>query len=168
MKDEGYSTHALGKWDVGYIAESCTGLLTQGGQGGPPAPVSYKLSIESHAISWKLPTGAPRRWLADRGRYLPRSGSAMDALADALQLLGVGHGCLLLQGGLPQLNKCEGRQVGPEVGPTSAFYTCTPTGMHGPACIFWANLTPFSLQRDSVHRAARAGDRCRRPRWCVL
>jgi hypothetical protein len=73
LKDEGYSTHALGKWDVGYIAESCTGLLTQGGQGGPPAPVSYKLSIESHAISWKLPTGAPRRWLADRGRYLPRS-----------------------------------------------------------------------------------------------
>ena len=28
-----------------------------------------------------------------------------------------------------------------------AFYSCTPTGMHGPVCIFWGNLTPFSLQR---------------------
>jgi hypothetical protein len=38
------------------------------------------------------------------------------------------------------------RQVGLEVGPTSAFYRCIPTGMHGPTCIFWANLTPFSLK----------------------
>ena len=37
-------------------------------------------------------------------------------------------------------------QVGPEVGPTSAFYGCIPFGMHGPTCIFWANLTPFSLK----------------------
>jgi hypothetical protein len=35
--------------------------------------------------------------------------------------------------------------VGPEVGPTSAFSSCIPTGMHGPTCIFWANLTFFSL-----------------------
>jgi hypothetical protein len=31
------------------------------------------------------------------------------------------------------------------LGPTSAFYSCVPTGMHKPACHFWANLTPFSL-----------------------
>ena len=33
----------------------------------------------------------------------------------------------------------------PEVGPTAAFYRCITTGMHGPTCIYWANLTPFSL-----------------------
>ena len=38
------------------------------------------------------------------------------------------------------------RQVGPEVGPTSASYSCIITGMHGSTCIFWANLIPFSLQ----------------------
>jgi hypothetical protein len=31
--------------------------------------------------------------------------------------------------------------------PTSAFYSCIPTRMHGPTCIFWANLRPFSLER---------------------
>jgi hypothetical protein len=40
------------------------------------------------------------------------------------------------------VRKC---QVGPEVGPTSASYSCVPTGVHGPACVFWANLKPFSL-----------------------
>jgi hypothetical protein len=31
---------------------------------------------------------------------------------------------------------------------TSALYSCIiiPTGMHGPACIFWADLTPVSPQ----------------------
>ena len=38
------------------------------------------------------------------------------------------------------------RKVGPEVGPPSAFYRCVPTGMHGPTCVFWADLTAFSLQ----------------------
>jgi hypothetical protein len=28
----------------------------------------------------------------------------------------------------------------------SAYYRCTPTGMYGQTCIFWANLTPSSLQ----------------------
>ena len=35
--------------------------------------------------------------------------------------------------------------------PTSALYSCIPTGMHGPTSIFWANLTPFlpfTLQVD--------------------
>ena len=32
----------------------------------------------------------------------------------------------------------------------AAFSSCIPTGMHGPTCIFWANLTPFSLQGPSV------------------
>jgi hypothetical protein len=27
-------------------------------------------------------------------------------------------------------------------------YSCMLTGMHGPTCIFWANLTPFSLQPE--------------------
>jgi hypothetical protein len=39
-----------------------------------------------------------------------------------------------------------GPQVGPEVGPTSALYSGVLTRMHGPTCIFWRNLTPFSLQ----------------------
>jgi hypothetical protein len=39
----------------------------------------------------------------------------------------------------------ERDQVGPAVGPTSAFSSCIPTGMRGPTRIFWANLTPFSL-----------------------
>ena len=34
-------------------------------------------------------------------------------------------------------------QVGPEVGPTSAFYSHIPTGMRGPTCIVWADLTPL-------------------------
>ena len=36
-------------------------------------------------------------------------------------------------------------QVVPEVGPTSTFYRCITTGMHGPTSIFWANLTPVLL-----------------------
>jgi hypothetical protein len=28
---------------------------------------------------------------------------------------------------------------------------CIPTGMHGPTCIFWANLTHFSLKRGNFH-----------------
>ena len=38
-----------------------------------------------------------------------------------------------------------------KVGPTYAFYSCIPTGMHGPTCIFWANLTPFSRKVQYVH-----------------
>ena len=40
----------------------------------------------------------------------------------------------------------------------SSLSRCVFTGMHGPTCIFWANLTPFSLQLQSgdifrsVHR----------------
>ena len=33
----------------------------------------------------------------------------------------------------------------PEVGPTSAFYSCSLTGIHGPTGIFRANLTSVSL-----------------------
>jgi hypothetical protein len=32
-----------------------------------------------------------------------------------------------------------------KLGETSVFSSCIPAGMHGPTCIFWANLTPFSL-----------------------
>jgi hypothetical protein len=35
----------------------------------------------------------------------------------------------------------------PEAGPTPAFCRFTPTGMRGPACVFWAGLTPCSAQR---------------------
>jgi hypothetical protein len=48
----------------------------------------------------------------------------------------------------PDADRCERRQVDPEVGPTSAFYSCIPTGMHGPNYILWANLTTFSPQLD--------------------
>jgi hypothetical protein len=27
------------------------------------------------------------------------------------------------------------------------LYHCISTGLHGPTCIFWANPTPFTLQR---------------------
>jgi hypothetical protein len=43
---------------------------------------------------------------------------------------------------------------GPEVGPTSVFYSCIPTGMHGPTCIFWADLTPFSLETRNTDDSA--------------
>ena len=43
------------------------------------------------------------------------------------------------------LQEWETRQVGPEIGPTSAFSSCVRTVMYGPTCIFWANLTPSSL-----------------------
>jgi hypothetical protein len=45
-------------------------------------------------------------------------------------------------------------RIFPEIGPTSAFYSCVLTGMHGPTGIFWANLTPFS--RKSVALPAGA------------
>jgi hypothetical protein len=38
----------------------------------------------------------------------------------------------------------------------SPLYSCIPTGMHGPTCIFWANLTPFSLQGLRSQPAVRA------------
>jgi hypothetical protein len=46
----------------------------------------------------------------------------------------------------PPPEEQERRQVGPEAGPTPAFYRCIPTGMHGPTWIFWTNLTSFSLR----------------------
>jgi len=46
---------------------------------------------------------------------------------------------------LANASKWESRHVGPEVGPNPAFYRCVPTGMHGPTCILWVNLTAFSL-----------------------
>ena len=48
----------------------------------------------------------------------------------------------------------EVRKVGPEVGQTSAFYSCIPTRVHGPTCVFWANLTPFSLRGPDVLEGA--------------
>ena len=49
---------------------------------------------------------------------------------------------------LAQVSKT--RQVGPEVGPTSAFPSCIPKGRHGQSCIFWANLkSTFSLEIQS-------------------
>jgi hypothetical protein len=36
-------------------------------------------------------------------------------------------------------------QVGAELGPTSVLYSCITTEIYGPTCIFWGNLTPFSL-----------------------
>jgi hypothetical protein len=36
--------------------------------------------------------------------------------------------------------------MGPEVGPSSALSSCISTGICGPTCIFWTNLTPSSPQ----------------------
>ena len=55
------------------------------------------------------------------------------------------------------------RRVGPEDGQLQPFVvSCVPTGMHGPACISWADLTPFLLQDEITHKhehiqAVRAG-----------
>ena len=46
-------------------------------------------------------------------------------------------------------------EVGPDVGPTSAFHSTIPTGMHGPTRIFWAKLPPFSPVRPHSREAAR-------------
>ena len=46
-------------------------------------------------------------------------------------------------------------KVGPEFGQTSAFYNCILTGVHGPTCIFWANLTNFSLRGCRAGRGVR-------------
>ena len=48
-----------------------------------------------------------------------------------------------------------------EVGPTSAFYSCIPTGMHGPTCICRANLTPCSLSKYNPKRRAQ-----NQAAWC--
>jgi hypothetical protein len=36
--------------------------------------------------------------------------------------------------------------------------SCIPTGTHGPTCIFWADLTPFALQRLTADAAALSND----------
>jgi hypothetical protein len=56
------------------------------------------------------------------------------------------------------LTEVRKTQVGPEVGPTSAFYGCIPTGMYGPTTIFWANLTAFSL--EAARRPRTVAVRC--------
>jgi hypothetical protein len=50
----------------------------------------------------------------------------------------------------------------------SLLFSCVPTGMHGPTCIFWANLTPFALPaaqraREPAERLPRQDPDRRRP-----
>ena len=52
----------------------------------------------------------------------------------------------------------ERRQVGPGVGPTSALYSCILIEIRGPTCIFWANLTPFSLRAWAKSAGAHLHD----------
>ena len=63
--------------------------------------------------------------------------------------------------------KLERRQVGPEVGPTSAFSSCIPAGVHGPTGIFWANLMPSS-PKDDPHIEAIAAKYGRSPAQVLL
>ena len=63
---------------------------------------------------------------------------------------------------MPLFLKRQRCHVSPGVGPTSASYACIPTGMHGPTCIFWTNLTPFSLVGQ--HRGERRDQRAHRAR----
>ena len=46
-----------------------------------------------------------------------------------------------------------------KLGQLQPFYSCIPTRMRGPTCIFWAGLTPFSLKVPYERRAARGQDR---------
>jgi TPR repeat protein len=39
-------------------------------------------------------------------------------------------------------------------GPGSTVHSCIPAGMHGPTCIFWANLTTFSLEAEGYFKQA--------------
>ena len=45
------------------------------------------------------------------------------------------------------------------------FYSCIPTGLHGPTCIFWANLTPFALQHGGESGTFAGGVRGDHPSW---
>jgi hypothetical protein len=54
----------------------------------------------------------------------------------------------------------------------SAFYSRTPTGLHGPTCVFWANRTPRSLDLEILQIHAIVADRTtaatRSPAFMVL
>ena len=80
------------------------------------------------------------------GVYAPTEG---DATIYGKSIRGQMKACRAIMGNCFQVRKTP--RVGPEIGPTSAFYSCILTGMHGPACIFWANLTPSSLQHDVLY-----------------
>jgi hypothetical protein len=41
-----------------------------------------------------------------------------------------------------------------------SFYRCVPTGMRGPTSIFWANLTPSSLEASRGRNVTEAFPRC--------
>ena len=41
----------------------------------------------------------------------------------------------------------KGATLAQKLGQRQPFYSRIPTGMYGPTCISWANLTPFSLRR---------------------
>ena len=62
----------------------------------------------------------------------------------------------------PLASTTRGRQseTGPRGWPRSwanfSLSSCTPAGMHGPTCIFWASLTPFLFQES---RSKCAGER---------
>ena len=68
-----------------------------------------------------------------------------------------------------KLDGCSGRaypqvrktQVGPEVGPTSAFSSCNPTRMHGPTNIYWA-MQPHTLLAPAQHLLDQVSRRDRR------
>jgi hypothetical protein len=94
------------------------------GPGGSSEPLN-PLSVS--------PRTAPRRW-PRRRRRLPRWRRRLRRRAG-----GGGHFSF------PRaLSGEKRRQAGPEVGPTSAFLSCVPAGVHGPTCTFWADLTPLS------------------------
>jgi hypothetical protein len=40
-----------------------------------------------------------------------------------------------------------------KLGQLQSFYRCIPTGMDGPTCIFWANITPFSRRCVDIESA---------------
>lgn len=56
-----------------------------------------------------------------------------------------------------QVRKAPSSQAGPEAGPTSAFYSCVPTGVQGPTCTVWTNLTRCLLQGAFAADALQCG-----------
>jgi hypothetical protein len=56
--------------------------------------------------------------------------------------------------------------AGPEVGSTSVFCSCFPTGTHGPTCFFLVSLTPFLVSEPDRGRGPDCKVRGEPGRYC--
>ena len=69
-----------------------------------------------------------------------------------------------------KVRKTGPTQVGPEVGTTSAFYRCFPTGMHGPTCrhLLGQPKTLFAPALPEHHDVVQASGRLRRGPFVIV